>query len=380
MTDVRTPLKEALPLSSLAPPSAFAVMTPRRATLLYTLCWLPVAALNAVAIGLQSGGELNWHRAAIAGTLNVVAPWALGFGVWQLSRHLVLPAASAWRFVIVHGVCAICFASLWAGFVLMGLESGDGDQVARAIAMRTVIPWQWLSGVFVYIMIAGVSYTIRNLRRSREFQAAADRANYLRVQAELHALRAQINPHFLFNALHAVTQLLHSDPAQAEHALERLSTLFRYALRLDREQIELVTIEEEWRFSQDYLWLEQLRLGDRLNITAAMDDDALDCLVPPFSLQPLLENAVKHGIAPRIGAGRITIIVSEALGRVTLSVVDDGVGSTELTAVASRGVGLRAVTQRMESQFGEGATHRIVTAPHQGFRIELEFPAHRAQR
>jgi two-component system, LytTR family, sensor kinase len=367
-------------MSSLAPPSAFAVMTPRRTALLYTLCWVPLAALFAVAIGLQSGGALSWHRAALAGALNVVVPWSLGFGIWRLSERMTLPAASVWRFTAVHSVCAICFASLWASVVLMDLSSNAGGFVERAIVMRTVIPWQWLSGVFVYIMIAGVSYTIRNLRRSRELQAAADRANYLRVQAELHALRAQINPHFLFNALHAVTQLLHTDPAQAEHALERLSTLFRYALRLDREQIELVTIEEEWRFSQDYLWLEQLRLGDRLNITAAMDDDALDCLVPPFSLQPLLENAVKHGIAPRIGTGRITITVSEALGRVTLCVADDGVGSTELAAVASRGVGLRAVTQRIESQFGEGATHRIVTAPDQGFRIELEFPAHRAQR
>jgi LytS/YehU family sensor histidine kinase len=225
-------------------------------------------------------------------------------------------------------------------------------------------------------MIAGISYTIRSVRRSRDLQIANERAEKLRLEAELHALRAHINPHFLFNSLHAVTQLLHTDPTRAEIALDRLSTLFRYALRLDRDQIEVVTLEEEWAFAKDYLWLEQLRLGDRLSLVEEMDDDALECVVPPFSLQPLLENAIKHGIAPRVGPGSITVQLREVDGRVLLSVADDGAGSAPLTA-ASRGVGLRAVTQRMHSRFGTGATHRVTTAPGAGFRIELEFPAQR---
>jgi two-component system, LytTR family, sensor kinase len=340
----------------------------------YTLCWLPLAALSGVAIYLQAGGNLSASRAAVAGAENVIVPWALGWIIWWGSGRLTLPTRRVPLFIAIHVTGGMLFASLWAAAVWVEIVSGDAS---RDMLLRTVIPWQWLTGLLVYVMIAGISYTIRGMRRSRDLQIANERAERLRVQAELQALRAHINPHFLFNSLHAVTQLLHTDPSRAELALDRLSTLFRYALRLDREQIEVVTLDEEWAFAKDYLWLEQLRLGDRLTVIEELDDDALECVVPPFSLQPLLENALKHGIAPRVGPGSITVRLRETDGRVQLTVADDGAGSAPITA-ASRGVGLRAVTQRMQSRFGAEATHRVTTAPGEGFCIQLDFPAQRA--
>jgi two-component system, LytTR family, sensor kinase len=357
--------------------------TPRAPSVLliacwYTLCWLPLAALYGVAIYLQAGGGMSIRRAAIAGLLNVASPWALGWIVWWGSGRLTLPTRRIPIFIAIHVGGGVAFATVWAGAVFAEMVTGNAFAGANDMLLRTVIPWQWLTGLLVYVMIAGISYTIRGMRRSRDLQIANERAERLRLQAELQALRAHINPHFLFNALHAVTQLLHTDPARAELALERLSTLFRYALRLDREQIEVVTLEEEWAFAKDYLWLEQLRLGDRLSVVEELDDDALECVVPPFSLQPLLENAIRHGIAPRAGAGCVTVRISESEGRVHLSVMDDGAGS-DAPVSASRGIGLRAVTQRLHARFGAAARHRITTAPGDGFRIELEFPAERAR-
>jgi two-component system, LytTR family, sensor kinase len=197
------------------------------------------------------------------------------------------------------------------------------------------------------------------------------------ARAELHYLKTQLQPHLLFNALHAVTQLLHLDATRAEQALDRLATLFRYSLRLDREQVELVTVEDEWSFAQDYLWLEELRLGDRLQLDVSLADDALDCVIPPFTIQPLVENAIKHGIAPLSRPATLRVQIDERDGVLHIAIADTGAGATAAVG-ASRGLGLRAVTQRLQSQFGDAAQHRIISAPGEGYRVELRLPATRS--
>jgi sensor histidine kinase YesM len=345
-------------------------MTRVRGALLYTACWLPVVALYATAVWL--GGGATATQSMFSGLLNTTVPWLGGAAIWWLSGVLPIRRTGRVTVGVVHLVCAVAFSTLWTGGMVNRLHAIG--MLDMRVILNTIAPWQWISGLFVYVMVAAISYVIRDQRRARALELAAERSERLRVQAELQALRAHINPHFLFNSLHAVTQLLHRDPTRAEQALERLATLFRYALRLDREQIELVTVEDEWQFVQDYLWLEQLRLGSRLSVEVDIEDDVLECVVPPFSLQPLVENAIRHGIAPLARDGHLTIRAHERDGTLLLSVSDDGAGAQTPTN-GSRGVGLRAVTQRLQSQFGDQVTHRVTTAPGAGYSIELSFPA-----
>jgi LytS/YehU family sensor histidine kinase len=221
-------------------------------------------------------------------------------------------------------------------------------------------------GSWLYLVVAGLSYAVRAHRRARAQEAAAAEARLLAQQAQLVALRAQINPHFLFNALHSVGALVASDPERADSALECLGDLLRYALGTEDE----VLLSQEWKFTQDYLAFERLRLGDRLQVDAAAEPAALLIPVPPLVLQPLVENAVRHGIADRPEGGRIAIRVSLESGYIVLRVADDGFGGPE---APSDGLGLVSLRQRLAALYCDRATIAIESdAP--GFAVTIALP------
>jgi LytS/YehU family sensor histidine kinase len=221
-------------------------------------------------------------------------------------------------------------------------------------------------GSWLYLMIAGLSYSIRAHRRVRAEEAAAADARVLAQQAQLVALRAQINPHFLFNALHSVGSLVTSDPIRADRAIECLGDLLRYALGTDGE----VHLAQEWKFTQDYLAFEQLRLGERLRVDAKADDAALAILVPPLILQPLVENAVRHGVADRPEGGCIEVRARAEGGRLALRVADDGCGSH---APNGDGLGLGSVRRRLAALYGDRATVSVDNLQ-PGFAVTVSLP------
>jgi LytS/YehU family sensor histidine kinase len=197
----------------------------------------------------------------------------------------------------------------------------------------------------------------------------------LRIDAELRALRAQLNPHFLFNTLHSITALVRLDPSDGERALEQFATLLRYVLDVNRNRGEEVPLEEELGFVRTYLALEQLRLGHRLKLVEDIDSDTLECLVLGFSLQPLVENAIRYGIAPRAGEGTLRISADIVGEQLVLEVADDGAGADAAMVAKASGVGLSAVRQRLETRWGSDARMEIVTAPRNGFLVRLTVPA-----
>ena len=189
------------------------------------------------------------------------------------------------------------------------------------------------------------------------------------------ARSAQLNPHFLFNALHSITALVRVDPAAGERALEEFAALLRYVLDVNRERNEEVTLEAELGFVRTYLALERLRLGDRLRVVEEIDPDALECLVLAFSLQPLVENAIRHGIAPRAGTGTLRLAASVVEDDLMLEVADDGPGAEATRVADAQGLGLAAVRQRLETRWGPGVRMEIVTAPYNGFLVRLRAAA-----
>ena len=167
------------------------------------------------------------------------------------------------------------------------------------------------------------------------------------------ALRAQLHPHFLFNALHTVVQLIPIDPARASHAAELLAELLRSALDEQRDQ---VTLAEEWRFVERYLAIEQVRFGDRLHIATVLPSELMGTMLPSFALQTLVENAVRHGAAPKVGTTHLQIQARIEQKRLCLVVSDDGVGAEPSALKQNAGTGLRRLRERLNSLYGSNAT------------------------
>jgi sensor histidine kinase YesM len=203
------------------------------------------------------------------------------------------------------------------------------------------------------------------------------------------ALRAQLNPHFLFNTLHSVLGMVRRDPARAEAALEELGDLLHYAIRVHRDSIDWTALRHEWEFMETYLKLETMRLGDRLRISRDLDERALDRPVPTFCLQPLVENAVRHGIAPRAAGGTIAVAARLLGETLRLEVGNDGDGAPradETRDGASEpepdrrrqgdgaGLGLRVLRDRLEVLYRGRARMAAGPTVEGGYSVLLTLP------
>jgi len=196
----------------------------------------------------------------------------------------------------------------------------------------------------------------------------------LAATAQLAALRAQINPHFLFNSLNSIAQLIHADPDKAEACVERLAEMFRYILR--RAEKDFVPLADELEMAQAYLDIERARFGDRLRVETHVDPRSLRHLIPNLVLQPLVENAVKHGLSRKMGAGTVHIDAAVRDGCLDLAVRDDGLGMAlaVLDDVYERGVGLRNLRDRLERLYGPAHLPEIRSAPGGGTEVRLRLP------
>ncbi|MGQ0720772.1 MAG: sensor histidine kinase [Candidatus Eiseniibacteriota bacterium] len=345
----------------------------------YALAWAPFLAIIILAFVASGQDPLLW---VLLGALINTAPAAvLGVPLVRLCRRLRWTPDSPGRFFAVHAALALAWGVVVAGiesalFVALGSWRNGSlhfDAFVPAIAL-----WQLLIAVIVYCAIAGVTYTTEIQSRLRAEEERSARARALQAEAELTALRAQLNPHFLFNTLHTLLALVREDAARAEKALEQFGDLLRYSLRVQRETRDEGPLSEEWKFVRDYLALEQLRLGDRLRLRIDVRAEALDCVVPVFCLQPLVENAVRHGIAPQARGGTLAIGARLDEGYVELRVEDDGMGADAEAVRSSAGMGLRLVRQRIEALYGDRGEMVVDgRVPGAGFAVRLRIPARR---
>ncbi|MEZ5320240.1 MAG: histidine kinase [Vicinamibacterales bacterium] len=335
------------------------------AWLLYALIWLTFAIVWTFAGATSSGSRV---REAVPFALAAMGSAALmGVGIWRLTGRVPLDWKRR-RFYVIHGLGLLLFCQVYAtAWMWPDLVTFQFARAFTELRTSPVIVWNELMGSWLYLMIAGIAYAVRAQEQVRAEAAAAAEARMTADRARLAALRAQVNPHFLFNALHTVGALIATDPDAADRALERLGELLRYALD-GRDQVPL---RDEWRFTTDYLAFERLRLGDRLAIDAHLDAGAGDVEVPPLILQPLVENAVRHGLADRPDRGRISISARVADGRLTLSVRDDGGGRP---SPRGSGLGLESIRRRLAATYGPAATLDVDDSP-SGFAVTIALPA-----
>lgn len=333
----------------------------------YGVAWLTFALLWALA-GASSSGT-SPIEALPYGLLAMGLAALMGVGIWRMTGRVPLDWRTRSFYLHVPGLAAFCgvYATSW---MWPDLVTGRGPDALEMLRASPVLLWNLLMGSWLYLMIGGVSYAVRAEHRLRAEAASAAEARLLAQQAQLAALKAQINPHFLFNALHSVGALVAIDPARADAALERLGDLLRYALDAENE----VTLDQEWRFTHDYLSFEQLRLGDRLAVEAQMDPSAAVALVPPLVLQTLVENAVRHGVSPRPDGGRVEIDARIEGQGLVLSVANRGGRDVERSG---GGLGLELVRRRLQALHGERARVHVEDAVER-FVVTVRLPYRRA--
>ncbi len=348
--------------------------------------WLGYAGICALTWGLfvlagtefQRGPWKVWE-ALLQSTLTLWAPALMGTAVYPWMRWVSRRSRPAWLLGLVHAGAALLFAGVWL-LLDYGLSRAlFGSEHADAMLAQYIL-WRAIWGLIVYAALATGFGAVFSARRARALAIAAAQAESALARAELSAISGKLNPHFLFNTLNSLIALTRKDARAAEQALLRFAGMLRYVLDSKRSATDRVDLQQELDFVRDYLALEALRLGPRLQVSWALDDDVLQDEVPPLTLQPLVENCIVHGLAPRVQGGTIRISAQrDALnGGLNLCVQDDGEGCDPARLDAERpgrsGIGLGALRRRFALDYDGRARLRVHTQPGAGFRVDLWIP------
>jgi two-component system LytT family sensor kinase len=309
----------------------------------------------------------------IAGGLRGGLAIAMAWAIWRLVRRVPWPRPFHFRFVLMHVAAWFALAFTWgvATNVLLTIAGlGTRDSLLNQVDEHLML------GAFIYMFVAGPAYAAGASARAAQAEASVARAEAVATSTQLAALRAQLHPHFLFNALHTVVQLIPVDPTKAAEAAEMVAGLLRTSIGEQRDE---VLLDDEWRFVSRYLALEQIRFGDRLRIRSEIPPDLLDERVPSFALQTLVENAVQHGATPRVAPTEIVVSATSGPHELTLGVRNTG-DPKPSTNGAGSGTGLARLLERLAVLYGGAATLTTQPLLDGGYEAVLVVPLSRGSR
>jgi len=324
---------------------------------------LPVATLYAVVAGtarwLCPDKEEIWK---FSGFVDL----SLYRSIKQRFKH---PAID-WQLLFSLLCMILAIVRIWIGHI------GKGRLFYELLLDERLHPYSphfWTRGLIVLATLFGVGIPVRIWNTTRIERKLEEQEKAL-MQARMDALISQINPHFLFNTLNTVSSLTRFDPDTARAVLLKLSNILRRRLKA---QVHFTPLKQELEFIDDYLDIEVVRFGrDKLQVRKEIDPDALDMVVPSMLLQPLVENAIRHGIGPKIEGGTITLRAKRGNGRLLVEVSDDGVGIPveRQSEVLDSGIGIRNVHERLKVLYGQDFSFQIDSGPGKGTAIRLEIP------
>jgi two-component sensor histidine kinase len=325
------------------------ILASGRRLVLYLLAWLPVLAL-LVYVGGAAGGGIAWRDTAL-----VLAPVCFVYAFvclspWYVCRAIPLRPAS-----MTHAVITCCAAAAVCSAFFVACARAAAYAFAAQPPPEGRLPLLFGMGVLLYLLSTGLHYAALANLEQREAERRAAEARTLARESELQALRFQLNPHFLFNSLHSIAALATLDGARARQMCVLLSDFLRSSLAIsDRDSISL---RDELALARSYLDVEHVRFGARLRIEETIEKSCEECLVPALLLQPLVENAVKHGVASLVDGGAIRLAVSRSGGRVAIQIENafDPEMSNARPGGPVHGLGLGHVRRRLQVRYGEEA-------------------------
>lgn len=346
------------------------ILARRERLLAYLLAWVPLAAIQAYLIALPGSLSLA-EAAALAAPLSLVYAF-LCLSSFYACRNAPLTRARTGSVLGVHGVGAVIAASLLtlAGSTLASvIGTFPAFESLPERFGKAVLPL-FVLGVLLYLLAVTFHYILLSLESSQAAERRAMEARVLAREAELEALKAQLNPHFLFNALNSVSALTTTAPARAREMCVLLSDFLRRSLSSGERP--LIPLREELALARQFLAVEKVRYGRRLEVEEEVDEEALGTVVPPLLLQPLVENAVRHGVATLLDGGTVTLRVSRTGDGVRVAV--ENPYDPESPAVSGSGLGLSIVRRRLAAAWGRAA--EIEERGEDGrFRVVLVVPA-----
>ena len=323
------------------------------------IAWFPMWVIFTVL--MMSAHGRSFPQAALGALPVMLSAALLAIPVYRLTRRWPWPHPFRSAFVFAHVAAAVVYALCWFSLISL-IESAIEGQLV--LVMGPGFGPFIITGMWLYFVVAGVSYANQAAQRAAQLEALAARS-------QLAALRSQLQPHFLFNALHTVVQLIPTDPRAASRAAEELAQALRATIDEERD---LVSLADEWALVERYLAIERIRLGDRLVVDADIDEHAMEASIPSFALQSLVENAVRHGAGPRLAPTHLTISARVAGGELRLTVADDGAGATESDIAGGKGTGLRRLRERMRAIYRGRAKLDLATTLAGGFKASLSVP------
>ena len=351
-------------------------MQPRRLPIwaLVSAAWFGpaiLAAFEAYVQGRLDGRAANWTRMVWEAGDWLICALLTPTIFWTARRYPLVRGAVA-RHLPIHCAAAILLCVVWSGL---------GALLSVALLHETpygggALSWFFTTlpfGVAVYFAVLGVAHAAAFFLEARERETQAARLSAQLADARLGALRMQLQPHFLFNSLNAIAVTMRDrDTTTATRLLEQLGDVLRRVMRTDRPPE--VTLAEELEFVRQYLAIEEVRFSDRLRPAFDIDPPLERAAVPEFVLQPLVENALRHGLARRVTATLLRIAARREEGDLVLSVTDDGPGPGEPPVEVTTGVGLMNLRERLASLYGARARLDLVATPGGGAVATVRLP------
>lgn len=344
----------------LARPGAFAV---------YLIAWLPLTAILGALLVLAAG--MSVLEAAVVSPLLTGVYAFVCLSSWYLCLAFPVRTSRLFPLAVTLTVASIVAASLWVlwGATLGGLLALAPPFAGLPEALRRATPVVLLLGILLYLLTVALHYLLAATREAKEREEREAELKSLAREAELAALKERLNPHFLFNALNSIASLAATRPDEARRMCALLSDFLRTTLGLSGRTA--IPLSEEIALARRYLAVERVRFGDRLGVAEDLDPAAADAPVPPLLLQPLVENAVKHGIAGRLDGGTLTLVTKRHGDRV--SIVVENPAPEEVPRVEGTGTGLANTARRVAASWGDAGRFlaRRVDAT---WRVEIDLP------
>lgn len=334
----------------------------------WTLLGLSYASQFKIS-SAKAGLEVSWTHAIN----HALADWyvfaLLSIPVGRVARRFRFESGTRARSFMAHLTASILFSGAYMvlrAFVGQWQSGADFSEAFKPLLVKA-----WHFNLLVYWVIVAVSQAFDYYRRYRERELRAAELEKGLAQAKLQALQMQLNPHFLFNTLHSISSLMHKDVEAADRMIARLSDLLRAAL--EGAGTQEVALQQELDLLQLYLGIEQIRFGNRLTVKMNIAPDTLKARVPNLILQPLVENAIRHGIEPRARPGCIEVQAHCQNGNLALAVSDNGAGLGQNGAI-KEGVGLSNTRARLRELYGDAHRFELLRGAEGGVRIELSIP------